>query len=110
MAFALLIRLQTTTKFVELHAISAYTVGMKKMQYTIRGVSLRCNERARSVAAATHQPLNTVLLQALEKGFEVEQESVRHGDLDDLAGTWVADKEFDRAIEAMDKVDEALWK
>jgi methionine aminopeptidase len=31
-------------------------------------------------------------------------------DLDDLAGTWIPDPGFDRAIAEMDIVDEDLWK
>jgi hypothetical protein len=30
--------------------------------------------------------------------------------LDDLAGTWVHDPEFDKAIEEMHRVDPELWK
>jgi hypothetical protein len=32
-----------------------------------------------------------------------------HHDLDDLAGQWVEDPEFDAAVEAQDQVDESLW-
>ena len=83
---------------------------MKTIQYTIRGVSARCDKAARRAAVEAHLSLNTVLLQALTKGIGVEQESVRHNDLDDLAGTWTPDPEFDEAIAEMDKVDETLWK
>ena len=32
------------------------------------------------------------------------------GDLDDLAGSWVDDPEFDAIIAEMDQVDPELWK
>ena len=43
-------------------------------------------------------------------GLGLAEEAPRHHDLDDLAGTWVDDPEFDRAIEAMDQVDPELWR
>ena len=30
--------------------------------------------------------------------------------MDDLAGTWFDDPEFDRALEEMDQVDPELWQ
>jgi len=33
-----------------------------------------------------------------------------HHDLDDLAGSWVADDKFDQAVKAMDQIDPELWK
>jgi hypothetical protein len=35
---------------------------------------------------------------------------VRYSDLDDLAGSWVQDPVFDRAVEEMDTVDNELWR
>ena len=49
-------------------------------------------------------------LRALERGLGLAEEQPRYHDLDDLAGTWVDDPEFDRAIEAMDQVDPELWR
>lgn len=80
------------------------------MQYTIRGVSARFDEIVRREAATTHRSLNATLVKALERGLGVVGDTVRHDDLDDLAGSWIKDPEFDRAMMAMDKVDEALWK
>jgi hypothetical protein len=37
-------------------------------------------------------------------------EEIVYHDLDDLAGTWVDDPEFDKAIEEQHKVDPELWK
>ena len=80
------------------------------MQYTIRGIPPRFDVVARREATASHLSLNAVLLKALERGLDLGQEPIRHNDLDDLAGSWVRDKEFDRALADMDKVDEGLWK
>jgi hypothetical protein len=91
-------------------SLHAYIVGMKTIQYTIRGVSERMDEALRKHAVKEGASLNSVLLDALARGLNVEAEPVRHSDLDDLVGTWVEDPEFDRAIREMDTVDEDLWK
>ena len=44
------------------------------------------------------------------KQAEFEGGGTRHNDLDDLAGKCVDDPEFDKAMEAMDKIDEGLWQ
>jgi hypothetical protein len=54
--------------------------------------------------------INTMLLEALERSLGTDGESVAFNDMDDLAGTWVEDEEFDRAIAVFDSVDEDLWK
>jgi hypothetical protein len=53
---------------------------------------------------------NAVAVEALARGIGMTGEEFIHTDLDDLAGTWVADPGFDRAVAEMDKVDEELWK
>ncbi|MBN1674203.1 MAG: hypothetical protein JXR37_24350 [Kiritimatiellae bacterium] len=84
---------------------------MKRIQYTIRGVSERMDEVLRKHAVREGKSLNSALVDALRKGLGMTAEPpARYRDLDDLAGTWVEDPEFDRAIAAMDKVDEAMWK
>jgi hypothetical protein len=54
--------------------------------------------------------LNSQVLDVIKKGLDMDAGGIRHDDLDDLAGKWVDDPEFDKAIEVMDKVDEDLWK
>ena len=93
-----------------MHAVDAYDVGMKTRQYTIRGVTARFDAVARHEATVSNQSLNAVLIKALERGLNLGAEPIRYDDLDDLAGSWVKDPEFDRAMAAMDKVDEGLWK
>jgi len=83
---------------------------MNSIQYTVRGIPEEIDRRARQRAAATNQSLNSVLVEALKSGLGVETEKRRYDDLDDLAGTWVKDPQFDEAIASMDKVDEGLWK
>ncbi len=91
--------------------ISYHAYTMKKpIQYTIRNVPERTDEALRKLAVREGTSLNTVANQALEAGAGVEESTVRHHDLDDLAGTWVQDPSFDEAIRAFDAIDKGLWK
>ena len=93
--------------------MKAYGEGMMKddpRQYTIRRVSGRVDRLLREKAAQYGVSLNEAALTALSRGLGVEDGGVVHHDLDDLAGTWVRDDEFDRAMEEMDRVDEDLWR
>ncbi|OGV68721.1 MAG: hypothetical protein A3K18_27370 [Lentisphaerae bacterium RIFOXYA12_64_32] len=80
------------------------------MQYTIRGVPERLDELVRDQAHRDGQSLNTALVEALKRGLGVTAEAQRYDDLDDLAGTWVDDPEFDKAIRDLDRVDVRLWQ
>jgi hypothetical protein len=80
----------------------------KRTQYTIRGVPDRVDHLLREKADHNKVSLNEAALEALSHGLGVEEAPVFH-DLDDLAGTWVEDEEFDRAMDEQDRVDEDLW-
>jgi len=80
------------------------------MQYTIRGVPERVGARLRERARNEGRSLNSVAVDALARGLGLGNEEPRYTDLDDLAGSWVADPEFDRAVADMDRIDEELWK
>lgn len=97
---------------VDVHAKYAYTAGMDKrlLQHTLRRVPPRVDAELRRRAAEERKSLNEVALQALERGLGLSDEPVRHHDMDDLAGTWIDDPEFDRALEEMDQVDPELWQ
>ncbi len=79
-------------------------------QYTLRHVPPRVDQRLREVASQYGSSLNQAALDALSRGLGLEAEPVIHHDLDDLAGTWVADPAFDEAMKDMDRVDKDLWK
>ncbi len=83
---------------------------MKSIQYTIRGISRSIDARIRERAVKEGKSLNETVLEVLKSGLGIGATQVRYNDLDDLAGTWVSDPEFDRAIEEMDRVDPGLWK
>ena len=96
---------------VDLKADYAYIEVMKSrhIQYTLRKVPPRVDKELRRRAGDERKSLNEVALQILERGLGLEDEPVRHRDLDDLIGTWVDDPEFDRAMEQMDQIDPELW-
>ncbi len=87
-----------------------YDACMRKIQYTIRGISDRMDTLIRERATSEGKSLNETVLDALKAGLGLSGDRVRYADLDDLAGTWVNDPEFDRAITEMDRVDPELWK
>jgi plasmid stability protein len=93
-----------------LDAYNACIMKRRKKQYTIRGIPERLDARMREKAAEYGKSINSAALEALSKGLGLEADSVVHNDLDDLAGTWVQDDEFDSAIESMDQVDGDLWR
>lgn len=83
---------------------------MKNIQYTIRGIAERVDAQIRERASREGKSLNETVLEVLNAGLGITDSGVRYTDLDDLAGTWVHDPEFDQAIREMDRVDPELWK
>lgn len=78
-------------------------------QYTIRGIPDYIDRIAREQTRKLHKSLNSVLLDALQKGLDTEQ-SISYNDMDDLIGSWAADPGTDEALESFSKIDEDLWK
>jgi plasmid stability protein len=93
-----------------LQAIDAYNAGMSNIQYTIRGIPERLDAQLRNRAAEDGKSLNETVIGIMKAGAGISDVAVRNPDLDDLAGTWVGDPEFDKAILEMDQVDPELWK
>lgn len=91
-------------------AIIIYLAGMKTRQYTIRNIPEQVDRLVRQQAKKTQKSLNAVLLAALQRGIGAADEPVEYHDLDELAGSWVADPDFDSAMEAFESIDEELWK
>jgi hypothetical protein len=93
-----------------LQAKNAYIACMKTKQYTIRGIPNAIDQRVREQSRKTHQSLNSIVLDALRRGLGLTDPPQEFHDLDDLAGTWINDPEFDHAMEMFESVDEDLWK
>ena len=79
-------------------------------QLTIRQVPKMVGARLRELARREGRSLNSVAVEALTRGAGLGGQPLRYSDLDDLAGTWVADPAFDQAITEMDVVDEESWR
>ena len=79
-------------------------------QLTIRQVPKTVGARLRERARLEGRSLNSVAVEALTRGAGLGEQPVLYSDLDDLAGSWVADPAFDRAIAEMDVVDEESWR
>jgi len=81
------------------------------VQYTVRSVPAHVDKALRRKAQKGRQSLNEVLRNALIREAEGTDLPERvHTDLDALVGAWVDVPGFDDAIEAQDRVDEALWR
>jgi predicted transcriptional regulator len=93
-----------------MHSFTGIIAIMKGHQMTLRQIPDKLNRRLREVARQEAKSLNRVALEALEKGLGIAEDAVEYHDMDDLAGTWVADAEFDRVIEELDRVEPGIWK
>ena len=80
------------------------------VQYTIRAVPAAIDRALRRRAKQEARSLNTVAIEALARGLELDAVPAEHIDLDPLVGSWQNDKAFDRAIADFERVDEDAWK
>lgn len=79
-------------------------------QYTIRNVAPSLDAKLRAKAARERIPLNSALLEVLQRGIEAPNSaSTRHHDFDDLAHSWVPDPAFDAAMRDARQVDARDW-
>ena len=80
------------------------------MQYTIRNVPKTLDAMLRDRARKEGKSLNEMVIEALARAMGFSKEPLRQRDLTGIAGTWVEDPDFDRAIEDQDRIDEGLWR
>jgi len=80
------------------------------MQYTIRNVPRALDAMLRERARKDGKSLNEMVIEALARAMGFSKEPVRRRDLSGIAGTWIEDPEFDRAIDDQDRIDEDLWR
>jgi hypothetical protein len=89
-----------------MQAHPAYTACM---QYTLRNIPKEVDAALRRKARQEGKSLNTVAVEALRLVTGTKP-PVKYRDLDFLAGTWVDDPEFHKAIEAQDQIDWEIWR
>ena len=76
---------------------------------TIRKLPRRLDTALREKAERDGMSMNSVAIEALEKGLGLTNEPVRHHDLDFLAGTWIEDARFNEALDAQRKIEPDMW-
>jgi len=79
-------------------------------QYTIRAVPASIDRALRRRAKQEAKSLNSVAVEALARGLELDAKLVEHTELDALVGSWQEDKAFERAVADFERVDEEAWK
>ena len=89
-----------------MHALQAYVACMAGQQYTIRVVPPAVDRALRRRAKEEAKSLNTVALEALARGLEIDAKPHEHSDLDQLIGSWREDPAFDRAVASFEQIDE----
>ncbi|MFW5776927.1 MAG: FitA-like ribbon-helix-helix domain-containing protein [Spirochaetota bacterium] len=79
-------------------------------QYTIRNVPEALDRELRERARRRGVSLNDAAIDAIRRGLGVVESGETYDDMDDLVGTWKADREFDRAVSEQDTVDTEAWR
>jgi hypothetical protein len=92
---------------IDLQAGLAYTACM---QYTLRNVPPQLDEALRAKARAEGKSLNDVTLEAIEVGVGLAGLPVKHRDLSDVAGRWVADPATEESLSEQRRIDPELWR
>ena len=80
------------------------------MQYTLRNIPPALDQALRRWAQREGTTLNDAAVRAMIRGLGLAGEPTRQRDLGGIAGSWVEDPDFDRAIEAQDVIDEEIWR
>ena len=91
-------------------ACCACTAYNECMQYTIRNVPQGLDASLRQSARRQGKSLNEVAVEALARGAGFTESPARQRDLNDIAGSWRRDPEFDRALAAQDTIEDDLWR
>ena len=77
-------------------------------QYTVRSVSEAIDRAVRHRAMREAKTINSVLVEALARGLEVEP--VEYRDLDPRIGTWQEDPAFDNAVADFERINDAAGR
>ncbi len=84
--------------------------GKAPIQYTLRQIPPALDEALRRKSRQDGRSLNQTAIEVLHTGLALAGDSVRHRDLDFMAGSWVEDPAFDEAIGLQDRVDPKVWE
>jgi hypothetical protein len=92
--------------FVEMHSLTAYNACMK--QVTVRNVSERSMDRARTLARERGSSLNQIFVEAIESGLGLTGQPRTNG-LEKFAGDSDFGPEWNTYLEELRKVDARDW-
>jgi plasmid stability protein len=79
------------------------------MQYTVRNIPEYLDAALRTLAREQGKSLNEVATAALVRGAGLNEQPRKKRDLEDVAGSWREDAEFEQALAEQDKIDESMW-
>ena len=80
------------------------------MQYTLRNIPRAVDAALRRRARQERRSLNDVAVEALGRAMGVTEEPPKTRSMEGIAGSWVEDPDFDRALEEQHRIDEDLWR
>lgn len=83
---------------------------MKDIQYTIRKIPLKVDQALRSRAEKQGKSLNTTLIETLQKGAGISNESGARRDVGWFYGSGGIDKEEEKAFKAQRVIDREMWR
>ena len=84
----------------------AYNACIMSKQYTIRSIPAAIDRALRRLAQKESKSLNTVALEVLARGLELDAKVIEHSDLDNLVGCWQEDSAFDEAVADFERIDD----
>jgi hypothetical protein len=90
-------------------ALFAYTVGMKSMQYTIRGITPDIDKALRARARRSGKSLNETLIDSLRRDTGLSKKTTVYHDLDWLKGSKMFDESFDEAMRWHDSLPNKIF-
>ncbi len=86
---------------------SAYNACTMGKQYTIRSIPDAIDSALRRLAKQESKSINTVAVEALARGLQLDAVVIEHSDLDSLVGSWQEDSAFDEAVADFERIDDA---
>ena len=99
-----------TASYLDMPTLFAYTVGMKSMQYTIRGIPPELDRALRERAKKTGKSLNVTARETLMKGSGISNHrTILYRDVSKYVGTITHDKEFDDSMEWMNNLPNKMF-
>ncbi len=96
---------------LDMLAMQAHTVCMTNIQYTLRSIPSRLDQRLRSRAARNGKSLNALVIETLSRAEGLDGPKQAHADLDWFVGGKKLDSGmFDEILREQRAIDPTLWR